>query len=102
MNPRWPNSWGKKRHIGGGIEYGETVEDAAAREIFEELGVVVSPEGFVYLGEYDNQHYLCLLEHPLVPGKYKASAGSDPEITLEKTTPTGEDYIGPDMALFYS
>lgn len=102
LNPDWPSSMGKKRHVGGGIERDERVEEAAAREMHEELGVVVNPEDFVYLGEFENQYYIELLEHNLVPGKYKASRGSDPEITLEKGLPSGDDYIGPDLKIFYN
>jgi hypothetical protein len=102
LNPDWPSSMGKKRHVGGGVERDERVEEAAAREMHEELGVIVDPSDFVYLGEYENQHYLELLDHDLMPGKYKASRGSDPYITLEKTLPEGDDYIGPDLKIFYS
>lgn len=94
-NPDWPKSFGKKRHIGGGIEEGETPPQAAAREMFEELGVVISPEAFKFLGKHENQYYLELSEHPLHPGTFEASVGNDPIITLEHTMPSGDDYWGP-------
>lgn len=99
-NPAWPKNFGKKRHIGGGIEQGESPQMAAAREMFEELGVTVEPKDFKVLGKHENQHYLELDNHPLEPGTFKASVGSDPIITLEHTHPHGADYWGPDMKMF--
>lgn len=99
-NPAWPKNFGRKRHIGGGIEEGETPQEAAAREMFEELGVRVHPKDFKVLGKHENQHYLELSNHPLTPGAYKASVGSDPIITLEHTHPHGDDYWGPNLEIF--
>jgi hypothetical protein len=99
-NPAWPKNFGKKRHIGGGIEEGETPQEAAAREMFEELGVRVSAKDFKTLGKHEGQHYLKLDNHTLSPGSFKASAGSDPIITLEHTHPHGHDYMGPDLSIF--
>jgi 8-oxo-dGTP pyrophosphatase MutT (NUDIX family) len=99
-NPDWPQSLGKKRHIGGGIEEGETPQEAAAREMFEELGIQIDPSAFTSLGKHENQYYLELREHPLAPGEFKAIVGSDPVITLECTLPEGDDYWGPDLEIF--
>jgi hypothetical protein len=99
-NPAWPKNFGKKRHIGGGIEKGETPQAAAAREMFEELGVHVDPTHFKILGKHENQYYLELTKHNLKPGAFQASVGSDPIITLEHTHPHGEDYWGPDLSVF--
>jgi hypothetical protein len=101
-NPAWPKNYGKKRHIGGGIEAGETPEQAASREMNEELGIKVDPSHFKYLGKHEGQHYIELPQskHDLKPGSYKATVGSDPFIHLEHTHPHGDDYMGPAMHLF--
>ena len=100
QNPNWPANFGKIRHIGGGIEGDETPEEAASREIFEELGVKIAPSVFRRLGTHENQHYITTDKHTLSPGVYKASVGSDPYIHLIHTKPEGDNYIGPDLNLF--
>lgn len=101
-NPKWPDNLGKRRFIGGGIEKGETPEQAAARELFEELQIKVKPTAFRQLGldpRADKQHeyYLELAKHKIKPGKYKALVGSDPFIVLSHGAPSGDDYLGPDI-----
>jgi 8-oxo-dGTP pyrophosphatase MutT (NUDIX family) len=99
-NPKWPQNLGKRRFIGGGIEAGETPEQTAAREMFEELSVKIKPTAFRALGTDPNkphEHYLELAKHKLRPGDFKATVGSDPIITLAHGVPEGDDYIGPDI-----
>lgn len=101
-NSKWPENIGKRRFIGGGIEKGETPEQAAAREMFEELGVKIKPTAFRPLGNdpregWQHEHYLELLKHKLKPGNFNATVGSDAVVTLSHGLPEGDDYMGPDI-----
>jgi 8-oxo-dGTP pyrophosphatase MutT (NUDIX family) len=102
-NPRWPENLGKRRFIGGGIDGNETPEQAASREMFEELGVKIKPNAFRVLGPDSREgqshvQYLELPKHTLKPGVFNATVGSDAQITLEHGMPEGPDYSGPDIA----
>lgn len=102
QNPKWPQNFGKRRFVGGGIDEGETPEQAAARELMEELGAKIDSVKFKYLGLDPNEtkhklHYLQLDEHDIKPGKYKTTVGSDPFIYLNKGMPSGDDYMGPEL-----
>lgn len=101
-NSKWPQNIGKRRFMGGGVEPGETPEQAAAREMFEELGVKIKPTAFRPLGNdpregWQHEQYLELLKHKLKPGNFNASVGSDAVVTLSHGLPAGDDYMGPDI-----
>lgn len=99
-NPLYPENLGKVRFPGGGVEPGESLEEAAARELAEEvgsfrgklryLGVVRHPE----FGH--NEHVFALLDHTLKPGVYTGDGRSEPVHLFE----AGADhprYWGPDV-----
>lgn len=101
-NPRWPQNMGKRRFVGGGVEAGESLAEAAARELYEELGAVVSTTSFRLLGQdprdgHRHEFYMELIQHDIKPGAYKASVGDDDVITLAVGLPDGDDYLGPDL-----
>jgi 8-oxo-dGTP pyrophosphatase MutT (NUDIX family) len=101
-NPKWPQNLGKRRFVGGGVDSGETPEQAAAREMFEELGVKIKPTAFRSLGNdpregWQHEQYFELPKHKLKPGNFNASVGSDAVITLARGLPAGDDYMGPDI-----
>lgn len=65
---------------GGGIEAGETPEDAAIREAFEELGIQVKLIGMIEAIQYDGMQYFFHAE--IVSGTIGTGEGeeySDPE-----------------------
>lgn len=49
------HQWG---HAGGSIELGETVEEAAKRELFEEMGLVADEMELFYINSGEETHYI--------------------------------------------
>ena len=98
-NPKFPDNLGKVRFPGGGIDEGETAEEAAVREMQEELGLAVDPAMLKRLGIYaDGQHgpeqYFSYDDHGLEPGDYEASVGGDKYIELLESGTDNPNFWG--------
>lgn len=98
-NPKYPANLGRQRFPGGGIDAGETSQQAAAREMMEELGLSVKPEQLRSLGIHANadhgpEEYFELADHGIQPGNYTASIGGDKHIELIKGLLNSPHYWG--------
>jgi Zn/Cd-binding protein ZinT len=98
-NPKYPANLGRQRFPGGGIDVGETSQQAAAREMMEELGLSVKPEQLRSLGIHANadhgpEEYFELADHGIQPGNYTASIGGDKHIELIKGLLNSPHYWG--------
>jgi len=98
-NPKYPANLGRQRFPGGGIDAGETSQQAAAREMMEELGLSVKPEQLRSMGIHTNadhgpEEYFELADHGIQPGNYTASVGGDKHIELIKGLLNSPHYWG--------
>lgn len=98
-NPKFPDNLGKVRFPGGGIDEGETAEEAAVREMQEELGLTVDPAmlkrlGIHPYGTYGPEQYFSYDEHGLEPGDYEATVGGDKQIELLESGTDNPNFWG--------
>jgi 8-oxo-dGTP pyrophosphatase MutT (NUDIX family) len=73
-----PLMWG---FFGGSVEEGETLEAAAAREMFEELGIQADASALIRCGEYEQEgtgihKYLLRLDRPVEWGDFRVFEGA--------------------------
>lgn len=99
-NPKYPDTLGKIRFPGGGVNAGETLKEAAVREAMEEFGADLSDAWMVYMGTPgglpDGEHYFLVPKHGVVPGSYRDADGDHP-ITLVDGDWYESRYMGPDL-----
>ena len=98
-NPKYPENIGRIRFPGGGIDEGETPEEAAVRELKEELGIDITAEDLARLGVYPDgvkgpEQYFQLDKHTVAPGNYKATVGGDKDIELISGKTDDKNYWG--------
>jgi DNA-directed RNA polymerase beta subunit len=98
-NPKYPATLGRMRLPGGGIEPGETPQQAAVREMQEELGVTLDPSKLRSLGIYAEadhgpEEYFQLDAHDVKPGNYTATVGGDKNIELLEGNMDADNYWG--------
>jgi 8-oxo-dGTP pyrophosphatase MutT (NUDIX family) len=100
ISPKWK---GWMRHAGGGIEEGETAQEAALREFEEEFGKKLKLEQLRHLGadprdEFSTHQFYEVLDHGLSPATYQASNDPDEIVQLVKALQFGDRYLGPDVS----
>lgn len=98
-NPKYPENMGKLRFPGGGVDPGETLQEAAVRELREELSLNTTADKLKYVGQDSRpdknyEHYLRLDDHKLKPDFYKTTAGGDDIVQLIAGTTRGKRYFG--------
>jgi ADP-ribose pyrophosphatase YjhB (NUDIX family) len=69
---------------GGGVENGETLEDTAIREAFEETNLRIKIIRYLYKDEYAGGVQYCFLAEPINENEIKV--GYDPEVKTEYQT----------------
>jgi ADP-ribose pyrophosphatase YjhB (NUDIX family) len=69
---------------GGGVENGETLENAAVREAFEETNLKIKIIRYLYRNEYTGGIQYCFLAEPLNEEEIKV--GYDPEVDIKEQT----------------
>jgi 8-oxo-dGTP diphosphatase len=68
---------------GGGLEAGETYEEAVVREVKEEVNLDVEVVDYLFTGQYNRGEERCFLVRPL--NDNEPSLGHDPELGDEQT-----------------
>ena len=71
---------------GGGVEKGESLEEASIREAFEEVNLNIKIIRFLYECDYSSGIQYCFLAEALNSNKIKA--GYDPEVGLNEQSIT--------------
>lgn len=61
---------------GGGIEGSETPEEAAVREVYEELGIVIRPEKLVAVVQWGG-HTMHFYQAALIGGSFGSGSGAE-------------------------
>ena len=76
---------------GGGVEYGENLEETAIREALEEVNLNIKIIRYLFCRKYAGGIEYCFLAEPLDPKNIKT--GSDPEYKAEEQTIKKAEWI---------
>ena len=85
-NPAYPQNLGRLRRLGGGVEKGETPQQALIRELDEEVGCRVNESQLELIDTQQRPDCLAVIfrvsDHGLQPGRFDNAKGGDSTIYL--------------------
>lgn len=88
-----PSTWSIP---GGKIDKDEGLEQAAARELFEETGIEVCLDAFNFIGTY----YACYADYHFVYSTFYVQLKTKPNVILSPTEHVAHEWVTPDVAMF--